>query len=75
MRVTATGEVTIPERFREQFGLTPGVAVEFEEIDGLLVLRKVQGGVTDVRRLAERMRGAGDVRLSTDEIMSLTRDW
>ena len=75
MRVTATGEVKIPERFREQFGLTPGVAVEFEEIDGLLVLRKVQGGVTDVRRLAERMRGAGDVRLSTDEIMSLTRDW
>ena len=73
--MTATGEVKIPERFREQFGLTPGTAVEFEEIDGLLVLRKVQGGVTDVRPLVERMRGAGDVRLSTDEIMSLTRDW
>ena len=73
--MTATGEVKIPERFREQFGLTPGVAVEFEEIDGLLVLRKVQGGVTDVRPLVERMRGGGDVRLSTDEIMSLTRDW
>jgi len=38
--VSEKGQVTIPKKLREQLGLEPGVILDFEEKDGMLVARK-----------------------------------
>jgi len=70
MRVTQKGQVTIPLEVRRALGIQPGTNVEFTLDDGSARL------VVDPDRVAAevaRMRGAGDVALSTDEILALTR--
>ena len=75
MRVTSKGQVTIPRAMREKAGRRPNTEVEFE-LDGRAV------SITPARRksrpsrgerLVAHMRGRGDVRMRTDEIMALTR--
>ena len=76
MRVTSKGQVTIPVEIRERAGLLPHTEVEFE-IDGEAVrLRRADTGVKRGRgaRIVAHLRGRGDVAMSTDEIMALTRD-
>jgi AbrB family looped-hinge helix DNA binding protein len=75
VRITSKGQVTIPVHVREQSGLFPGTEVEFVA-DGpdVRIVRAESNrhgcrGETVIRRL----RGTASVRLSTDEIMSLTR--
>jgi AbrB family looped-hinge helix DNA binding protein len=73
MRITSKGQVTIPVEIRERCGLMPNTEVQFE-VDGNTVrLRKARRGGERGRRLVQRLRGRGDVRLSTDEILALTR--
>lgn len=74
MRITSKGQVTIPQEIREQLGLLPETDVEFE-VDGNAVrIRKATDtGGRRGQRVIARLRGRGDVRLSTDEIMALTR--
>lgn len=74
MRITSKGQVTIPQEIREKLGLLPHTEVEFE-IDGATVrIRRVGKRETGRgRRLVGRMRGRADVRMTTDEIMALTR--
>lgn len=72
MRVTARGRVTIPLPLRVKTGILPGSEVEFVEERGRLYLQKAfeRGrGKASVKRMA----GKGDVTLSTDEILALTR--
>lgn len=75
MRVTSKGQVTIPSEIREKFGLLPDTEVEFiVDGDAVKIERRPDGrragrGAKIVRRL----RGTGSVRMSTDEIMALTR--
>lgn len=73
MRVTEKGQVTIPKDYRDRFGIGAGTEVVFDVVRGDLVVRKVDGVVTRGEQLAARLRGQGDVAMSTDEIMSLTR--
>lgn len=73
MRVTEKGQVTIPKELRDALGIGAGTEVEFERSDDAIVVRKISGGSTRGRRLVERLRGRGDVALTTDEIMALTR--
>lgn len=73
MRVTEKGQVTIPKELRDELGIGAGTEVVFERDDECIVLRKVTDGPTRGSQLAERLRGRGDVRLTTDEIMALTR--
>jgi AbrB family looped-hinge helix DNA binding protein len=73
MKITTKGQVTIPQEIRERYGLLPGTEVAFEEIDGEVRLRKIDGQRSRGRQLIEHMRGRGTVRMSTDEIMALTR--
>lgn len=73
MKITEKGQVTIPQDIRERMGLLPETVVEFVIRDGEVILRK-----TDQRRrrgeaIVEAMRGKGSIRMSTDEIMALTR--
>ncbi len=73
MRMTTKGQVTIPIAIRERLGLVPGNTVEFE-VDGDAVrVKKAAGNQQLGRRLIETLRGRGDVELTTDEIMALTR--
>jgi AbrB family looped-hinge helix DNA binding protein len=70
MRVTQKGQVTIPLEVRQALGIRPGSDVEFqvdEQGARLLVDRVHAAGEI------ERMRGAGDVELTTDEILAFTR--
>jgi AbrB family looped-hinge helix DNA binding protein len=73
MRVTTKGQVTIPQSLREKVGIVAGSEVEFVEDRGRLYLRKVQGRGRG-RELVARMRGRGSVRMTTDQILALTRD-
>ncbi|WP_160122288.1 AbrB/MazE/SpoVT family DNA-binding domain-containing protein [Rhodovarius lipocyclicus] len=76
MRITSKGQVTIPAAIREQAGLLPDTEVEFE-FDGKAVrLRPVRARKAEGRgaRLVAHLRGRGDVAMSTDAIMALTRE-
>ncbi len=72
MRITSKGQVTIPMAIREKAGLLPNTEVEFE-LDGTAV-RIVRAKTQNRgRQIVAGLRGKGDVRLSTDQIMALTR--
>lgn len=76
MRITAKGQVTIPVHVREQSGLLPGTEVAFV-LDGRDVrIVRAKSGKREHRgeKVVHRLRGSASVKLSTDEIMSLTRD-
>ena len=73
MRVGEKGQVTIPKELRDRMGIREGTEVVFESAGDTLVLRKAEGTPSRGRVLAERLRGRGDVAMSTDEIMALTR--
>jgi AbrB family looped-hinge helix DNA binding protein len=73
MRITSKGQVTIPIEIRERLGLFPDTEVEFEVQGNAARIFKARGGRSRGRSIVERLRGRGDVRLSTDEIMALTR--
>jgi AbrB family looped-hinge helix DNA binding protein len=76
MRITSKGQVTIPADIREQAGLLPHTEVDFE-FDGQVVrlVPAVSRRTNEGRgaRLVAHLRGRGDVAMSTDEIMALTR--
>lgn len=69
--LTSKGQVTIPKPVRDHLGLRPGSAVEFElAADGRVVLKPA----AKPRRSAfARLRGSNKGRLTTDQIMALTR--
>ena len=73
MRVTEKGQVTIPKELRDALGIGAGTEVVFERADDAIVVRKVEGGSNRGREMVNRLRGRGDIRLSTEEIMALTR--
>ena len=72
MRISAKGQITIPIELREALGLLPDTEVEFERAGDSVRIRKARrkrrGQV-----IVTRLRGRGSVRLSTDQIMALTR--
>lgn len=72
MKVTEKGQVTIPIEIRERFGFLPHTDVDFV-VEGdsvkLVALARGRRGESIVRRL----EGSGSVRMTTDEIMALTR--
>jgi len=75
MRVTEKGQVTIPKDLRDALGISAGTEVVFQRADNAIVVRKVEGGSNRGRQLVDRLRRRGDVRLSTEEIMALTRSY
>jgi AbrB family looped-hinge helix DNA binding protein len=75
VRITSKGQVTIPIDLREKAGLLPNTEVEFE-LDGTAVrLRRAKTVGKRGRGAAAvaRLRGRSTVRMTTDEIMALTR--
>jgi AbrB family looped-hinge helix DNA binding protein len=76
MRITAKGQVTIPQYVRERAGLMPGTDVEFEIAAGVVRLVKVAragGRKTRGQKLVENLRAGGDFKMTTDEVIALMR--
>ena len=73
-RITSKGQVTIPKEIRDRFGMLPGSEVEFRDDGETITLRKSQGDRSRGLEIAEHLRRAGgDITMTTDEIMALTR--
>ena len=72
MRVTTKGQVTIPRDVREALGISPETEIDFVEDGGRFFIVK-----TDKPSAAgkfKKLRGIASVKMSTDEIMNLTRE-
>ncbi len=75
MRITSKGQVTIPADIRERAGLLPQTDVEFV-LEGrtVRIVRKHNSPKPSRgARLVAHLKGRGDIAMSTDEIMALTR--
>ena len=73
MRITSKGQVTIPIGVRQKTGLLPNTEVEFFVRGNDVLVKKAEKHSRRGRRLLTAMRGKAATRLSTDEIMALTR--
>ena len=73
MRITSKGQVTIPQQVRRELGLEPGDEVDIVVDDGAARIVPAQGPRRRGQRVVEALLGRGDVALTTDEIMALTR--
>jgi len=72
MRVSTKGQVSIPISIRRKAGIVPGCEVEFSEEKGRLYLRVVANSGRG-KALVRQMTGQGNTKMSTDEILALTR--
>lgn len=76
-KITSKGQVTIPKELRDELGLLPGTEVEFVRDPGAeeARVRKKPQGRTRGDDIVDHLRKAsgGDIPMSTDEIMALTR--
>ena len=76
MQITSKGQVTIPQHIREQLGLLPRTEVEFEMAGDHARIRKARRSAAASvrgRNALTALRGSSNSRMSTDEIMALTR--
>lgn len=73
MRITSKGQITIPQAVRRELGLEPGDEVDVVVRDGAAVVVPTNGPTGRGRRVVEALLGRGDGKLTTDEIMALTR--
>ena len=76
MTLTTKGQVTIPQDIRRRLGLQAGTRVVFDVVGDSVRIRKAgeQGrGAALVARMTAVGRAAKGPRLTTDEIMALTR--
>lgn len=77
MQITTKGQVTIPQDIRDRLGLLPHTEVEFEVAGDHARIRKArraEGPGVRGQKALRVLRGSADTRMSTDEIMALTRD-
>ena len=75
MRVTSKGQVTIPQAICDQYGFLPETDVLFVEEGERVYLVKPPETTTAGRgqRLVAQLRGRATVRMTTEEILALTR--
>jgi len=73
MRVTTKGQVTIPQEIREKLGITPAVEIDFIEEKNKVYLVKRKGKPKKAHTFS-KLRGIATVKMTTDEIMALTRE-
>lgn len=74
MRITSKGQITIPRDIRNKMGMLPQTEVEFVVEGNTVVLRSVQGAANRGKRVVEALRGRATIKMTTDEIMALTRE-
>ena len=72
MRVTIKGQVTIPQEIREKLGITPAAEIDFIQEKDRVYLVKRKGRAKKTHKFS-KLRGIANVKMTTDEIMALTR--
>ncbi len=72
MRVTTKGQVTIPRDVREALGISPETEIDFIEDGGRFFIVKTDK--PNVTGKFKKLRGIASVKMSTNEIMNLTRE-
>ena len=73
MKLTSKGQVTIPQRLRNRYGLKPETEVVFEETAaGVLIKPAASGRRAQLKAAIRRSRGSAAVT-STAALMELTR--
>ena len=76
MTLSTKGQVTIPQDIRERLGLMPGTRVVFDVVGDSVRIRRAgeqARGDALVAHLRAVGRRAAGPRLSTDQILALTR--
>lgn len=76
MRMTTKGQVTIPQHIREAAGFRPGTELEFVIDDaGVVCVHRQANQPNNSALLAAigKLRGSASKKMTTDEIMALTR--
>ena len=75
MKLTIKGQVTIPKKYRQRYGLSPHTEVVFEEAaEGVLIRPAAPLKAKRIRAALKRVRGIADTGLGTDEILGMTRE-
>lgn len=73
MRITSKGQVTIPIEIRDRLGLLPDTEVTFDVVGASVRVRKATGQGQRGAAVVARLRGRSRSRLTTDQILALTR--
>ena len=73
MKITAKGQVTIPIGIRRKVGLLPDTEVDFSVAGQKVILKKSPSRRSRGSKIVSAIRGRATKKMSTDEIMALTR--
>jgi len=72
--VTSKWQVTLPKTIRDCLGLKTGSAVTFERLaSGEIVMRPIKSKPRLPNGSLAKLRGRATVKMTTEEIMALTR--
>jgi antitoxin PrlF len=72
--LTSKGQVTVPKKVRDYLGLKPGKPVTFERLKtGEIALKAARPSAKLKMSRFAKLRGRATVRMSTEEILALTR--
>ncbi|NET60842.1 MAG: AbrB/MazE/SpoVT family DNA-binding domain-containing protein [Symploca sp. SIO2E6] len=72
MKIDTDGKITIPPDIQDKLGLQPGTEIKLEVVGNTLQIRKPQAS-SKGRQIIAALRGKATNRLTTNEIMQLTR--
>ncbi len=70
MKIGERGQVTIPKKYRNRFGLSSATEVEFTEQNGQLVLKKAGKKSHPIGKFVGVLKGRG---LRSDELVEAMR--
>ena len=73
MRVSTKGQVTIPLDIRDQLGLFPHTEIFMIARGNRVIIEKKSNTSARGKYILNRMTGKASVKMSTDEIMKITR--
>jgi len=73
MKIDTEGKITIPPEIQNQLKLRPGTEVKLEVIGDTLQIRKLQNSNRG-KEIIAAIRGKATNRLTTNDIMQLTRE-
>ena len=73
MKIDTDGKITIPPDIQNQLGLQPGTEIQLEVVGNTLQIRKPQTSGRG-RQIIAALRGKATNRLTTNDIMQLTRE-
>jgi AbrB family looped-hinge helix DNA binding protein len=74
MKVNEKGQITIPSKLREQFGLLPGTAVSIEVNKDGILLKPAESHRVQVAKWLEDEHGSAMASLTTQDIMHLIKE-